>query len=357
MTRRLYKILEIIGILIIFLIAYKLFPFIKLFLDFISKIIMPFFLGFIIAFIFEPFIMFLENKKINRKFAIVILVFIFLGIGFLIFKFAFPLFIKELKMFLEMIPNYLNTFKTIVEKISTKFQKLPVDFQINYDKIEAIVIEKITTMMIKISNNIQGSFSYIFQLLITPIIAIYFLCDYPKIEDKIKNILKSKNKNILYEALSKIKQSLRKYLKGVIIVMVILSIATTFCFLVAGIDYALLFGIIIGVTDIIPYIGPYIGGAIAVIFTIVTRPERALIVLIIIISLQFLESNFLVPKVQSKTMKTHPLLVLLSVAFFGELLGILGMVIAVPLEKIIEIIIMSLKEYKKEKLKKEDIIK
>ena len=188
MTRRLYKILEIIGILIIFLIAYKLFPFIKLFLDFISKIIMPFFLGFIIAFIFEPFIMFLENKKINRKFAIVILVFIFLGIGFLIFKFAFPLFIKELKMFLEMIPNYLNTFKTIVERISTKFQKLPVDFQINYDKIEAIVIEKITTMMIKISNNIQGSFSYIFQLLITPIIAIYFLCDYPKIEDKIKNI-------------------------------------------------------------------------------------------------------------------------------------------------------------------------
>ena len=136
-----------------------------------------------------------------------------------------------------------------------------------------------------------------------------------------------------------IKKSLRNYIKGVLIVMAILSIASSICFLILKIDYAFLFGIIIGVTDIIPYIGPYIGGAIVVIFTIVTNPSKVIILIIVIVVLQLLESNFLVPRIQSKTLETNPILVLLSIAFFGEILGIFGMIIAVPLVKIIEIIV------------------
>ena len=107
------------------------------------------------------------------------------------------------------------------------------------------------------------------------------------------------------------------------------------------IDYAFLFGIIIGVTDIIPYIGPYIGGALVSVFVLVSRPEKLIFVIISIVILQFIESNFLVPKIQSKTLKTNPILVILSVTFFGEIMGIFGMLIAVPLEKIVEIIINS----------------
>ena len=70
MSKRLYKIIEIIGILIIFLIIYHLFPFVNIILKYIFKIIMPFLIAFSIAFIFEPFIVFLEKKKINRKIAI-----------------------------------------------------------------------------------------------------------------------------------------------------------------------------------------------------------------------------------------------------------------------------------------------
>ena len=70
MSKRLYKIIEIIGVLIIFLIIYRLFPFVNIILKYIFKIIMPFLIAFSIAFIFEPFIVFLEKKKINRKIAI-----------------------------------------------------------------------------------------------------------------------------------------------------------------------------------------------------------------------------------------------------------------------------------------------
>lgn len=136
-------------------------------------------------------------------------------------------------------------------------------------------------------------------------------------------------------------------MKGVIVVMLILSLVSSLCFMILGIEYSLIFGLIIGITDIIPYIGSYIGGGIVVIFVLVSKPSLVISVLIVIVILQFLESNFLVPKVQSKTLNTHPLLVLLSVAIFGELFGIFGMIIAVPIEKVIEIIVKSIYCYKK----------
>ena len=330
MSKRLYKIIEIIGILIIFLIIYHLFPFVNIILKYIFKIIMPFLIAFSIAFIFEPFIVFLEKKKINRKIAIGFIVGLFMLILYLLIRFAIPLFIKQLGMLIEMLPNYLNRLEEIIQNITNKFQKLPGNLHIDYDKIESILNEKLSKTIETFTTTLQRSFSYIIQFLITPILAIYFLNDYQKIEQKIKDKLISNKKNVLYHTLSEIKIALRQYVKGVILVMVILTLAASFCFLVVGIDYAFLFGVIIGITDIIPYIGPYIGGAIVVIFTIVSNPSKVLIILIIIIVLQFLEGNFLVPKVQSKTMKTHPIMVLLSVAIFGELLGIFGMIFVVP---------------------------
>ncbi len=342
MANRLYKILEIIGILVIIYIFYKLFPFIRLILQFILKVVLPFVIAFVIAFVLEPIVEFLDKKKIKRKFAILIIGAIFVGVIFLILRFAIPLFVKELGNFMEMLPSYFIKFKAFINQIMTKFQKIPIDWQASYDKIETMVMTKLSEIIINISNNIQRSFSYVLQLLITPILAIYFLSYYPKIEDFVKK--KLIKKEAIYNTLSAIKISLRNYIKGVLIIMVILSVATSFSFLIIGIDYAFLFGIIIGITDIIPYIGPYIGGAIATIFTLVSSPDKVLMVLIIIIVLQFLEGNFLVPKVQSKTMQTNPILVLLSVTFFGELLGIIGMIIAVQMEKIIEIIYHSIKK-------------
>lgn len=347
MSKRLYKIIEIIGVLIIFLIIYRLFPFVNIILKYIFKIIMPFLIAFSIAFIFEPFIVFLEKKKINRKIAIGFIVGLFILIIYLLIRFAIPLFIKQLGMLIEMLPDYLNRLEEIIQNITNKFQKLPGNLHIDYDKIESILNEKLSKTIETFTSTLQRSFSYIIQFLITPILAIYFLNDYQKIEQKIKDKLINNKKIVLYDTLSEIKIALRQYVKGVMLVMVILTLAASFCFLVVGIDYAFLFGVIIGITDIIPYIGPYIGGAIVVIFTIVSNPSKVIIILIIIIVLQFLEGNFLVPKVQSKTMKTHPIMVLLSVAIFGELLGIFGMIIAVPLEKIVEIIIKSFIAYKK----------
>lgn len=151
----------------------------------------------------------------------------------------------------------------------------------------------------------------------------------------------------MYDCLKEIKTSLHQYVKGVLIVMSILSLVTFITFKIIGLEYAFLLALLIGITDIIPYVGPYIGGAIAGIFTLATKPKKFIYVIISIVITQLLESNYLVPKIQSKTLKTNPLIVLFSIAFFGELFGILGILIAVPMSRIIEIIFFAINQTKK----------
>ena len=128
------------------------------------------------------------------------------------------------------------------------------------------------------------------------------------------------------------------YLGGVLLVMVFLILISTVCFFIIGINLPLLWGIIIGLTNIIPYIGPYIGGFIVVIFTLGSMPNKIIPVIAIIVVLQLIESNFITPKVESKTVKVHPILAIFSVALLGKILGIFGMILAIPIVSSIQIV-------------------
>lgn len=349
MPKRLYKILEIIGVLVILFLLYRLFPFIQWIIRLLSKIVLPFIIAFILAFILEPIVVWLEKKKLSRKLAVSFVVFVIVGLLVVAFRYIIPLFSNQIATLIEHIPDYIQQFKAFIDEINEKMAFHSEGFLLDYGKIEEKVLAFLNAQLASIGSFLQKSFSYIVAFLITPVLAIYFLLDYPKIENYIKEKLLEKGKENVYQSCSEVKQSLRQYIKGVLIVMSILSIASACCFFVIGIDYALLFGIIVGITDIIPYIGPYIGGGIVILFTLATSPSKILFVLISIVILQFLEGNFLVPKIQSKTMHTNPILVLLSVAFFGEIMGIFGMIIAVPMVSIIEIILSHFKISKNRK--------
>lgn len=347
MSKKLYKIIEIIGLLIIVYFVFKLFPYLEGIFSIVFKILLPFIIGFGIAFLFESVILWFEKKKIKRKISIWIIVILIGFVIFLIVRFAIPGLIKQISSLIDMIPSYLDSLEEIIDKIDDKFDGFPISFDIDYDKIGEYISSKFEVFLNGFGNFLQRSFSSIINILITPIIAIYFMIDYEKVEKFIKEFLINHNKKEVYIALIDIKRVLRQYFKGVIIVMVILSFVSSLCFMMMGLEYSFIFGLIIGITDIIPYIGPYIGGGIVIIFTFVSNPQMVLTVLIIIIVLQIIESNYLVPKIQSKTLNTHPIMVLVSVAIFGELFGVLGMIIAVPIVKIIEIISKSIYCYKK----------
>ncbi|MDD4000432.1 MAG: AI-2E family transporter, partial [Bacilli bacterium] len=112
-------------------------------------------------------------------------------------------------------------------------------------------------------------------------------------------------------------------------------------------DFAIFFAIIIAITNVIPYLGPYIGAVFPVLYALLTSPSKALVVALAIFLVQQIESNFLTPYINSKRIKTHPLIGILFLLFYGNLFGIIGMIFATPVLAIIRITLKYYNPFKK----------
>jgi predicted PurR-regulated permease PerM len=112
-----------------------------------------------------------------------------------------------------------------------------------------------------------------------------------------------------------------------------------------GMDYPLLLGCIIGVTNIIPYFGPVIGAIPAVILAVTVSLKMVLIVAAIIFLLQFLEGNILSPMIVGKSLHMHPLVIMFALFFGGEIAGVIGLIIAVPLLAVLKVALLHWKEH------------
>ena len=332
------NLIKIILISVIIILLLYLFPVIKSVIIVIIKFLLPFIIGFTIAFLLNPIVSYLEKKKFNRKIVSIIILLFFIGIITLLFVFVVPVLIKEITKLIDNLPEYYTNVVNILIKIGNKFN-LKLDFNSfdlsNIAKMLGVEIEEIFGIFGKI---IQGTFSYVFVTFLSFILSLYFLIDYNKITTNIKNYLINKEKEEIVDTLRKLKKNMYSYFGGLIIVMLFLVIISTISFMIIGINLPLLWGIIIGLTNIIPYFGPYIGGFIVGIFTLGSVPHKIIPVIIVIVVLQLVESNFITPKVESKTVKVHPVLAIFSVLLLGEILGIFGMILAVPVVSSIKII-------------------
>jgi predicted PurR-regulated permease PerM len=112
--------------------------------------------------------------------------------------------------------------------------------------------------------------------------------------------------------------------------------------MIVGLKAPLLFGLICGITNIIPYIGPYLGALPATIVAFTQGVPVGIMTVVSILIVQFVEGNFIQPLVMSKTMKLHPVTILIGLLVFGYFFGVLGMIIATPLVAMIKSIAMFL---------------
>lgn len=343
MDKTLLKILKIIGLLCIIYLLFLIFPMFKTWINWILKISLPFFIGYLGSYLLYPLVEKLNKCKVSYKASVIIIVSIFLVFATFILMLVIPKTIRQFNLLMQNIPMYIENISGFLDKLVEKLSFLPKELLPTPDNLSNLFM-KFGEMVSNNLNNIFENITYYLVLfLISPILIIYFLFDFNNIKNKIKEFLIKKDKEEVLETLSEINRNIRSYFNGVFIVMILLSLFATILFSIIGIDLSLLWGIIIGITNIIPYIGPYIGGAIVVIFTLATSFNKAFSVLVIILVLQLIESNFISPNIHSKTIKTNPILVLLFVTIFGDILGVLGMIIAVPILSIFQILVNKIK--------------
>ena len=131
---------------------------------------------------------------------------------------------------------------------------------------------------------------------------------------------------------------LHSFVKGTLFSSSVLMTMNIIGFLLVGLKAPILFGIFCGITNIIPYIGPYIGAVPAIIVGFSQGTTTGILVLVVITITQMLEGNILHPLIMSKSMKLHPVTIIIGLLIFGSIFGIVGMIIATPCISLLKIL-------------------
>ena len=358
----LHKILKITYILIIIIGIYAatlifkewgIFTFIKV----IFKVLIPFFIGFIIAWLFNPIVTYLHSKKVNRVLGSALVYLVFLGLIFLIVYSIIPVATSQINDLVGGIPSLITD---ITDWIDNVFKNLGND-AIDLTKYKDGIFEAIANIGRDISNGLPAKVMSILTSLISGvgvfalglIIGFYMLLNFDNVSKTMISFFPKRIRNDASELLHRMNTTLQSYVHGTLIVASSIFVLSYVGFLIIGVEAPLLFALFCGITDIIPYAGPYIGGAPVTLIAFSQDPAMGIIVIIYIAIIQCIEGNFLQPVIMGKTMKIHPVTILIGLLIFGHFFGIVGMIVSTPLVALLKTIFMffdekfSLTKYKK----------
>lgn len=301
--------------------------------------LVPLILGITIAYLLNPLVEFLIGRGFSRLTAI-ILIYLSLALGILIVLICIiPIVFKELSKLIDMIPYYTLYIQSFIAGIKKDnvITLLPqgvkdiLDENIRYlEKVLLNSLERVLQMTISI-------FSNAFSLVLAPILGFYLLRDKDVIKKNIYSLIPNSIKPKILSVLKDIDETLGRYIKGQIIVSSVVAVMTTIGLILIQIDYAIVIGIMAGMANIIPYFGPIIGAIPAIAIAALKSPTLIIWVIIVFIIVQQIDSTIISPKIIGTNIGLHPVIVIISLIFGGELFGLVGMLLAIPIVAVFKV--------------------
>lgn len=340
----LYNLLIIFSIFIIVILGNLALPIIYRFFSYIFYLLSPFIVGFFLAFLLHTLVDKIEEQGINRILSVLLVFFTFIIISIYLISSLIPIIFAQVSDLEKQIPHIYKSMVNFIDNFWVRFDFIPDKYRFNMDDVGDWTMNNVINL--NFSKNFMNGILESFNIIVlTPIITYYFLYDYNNIKSRLKKFLCRYNYKFIYNFFKEADEGVGSYFRGLILVMNLMAVVSGLGFSLIGLEYPMLFGFIVGYTNAIPIIGNYIGGIPAVLFALTSSWKLAILTLIVIVVVQLIESNIVTPYIQSKSIDSHPLLILLAFVIFGKCFGIIGMIFAIPLLAIIMLIIKYIRIY------------
>lgn len=329
-------------------------------------ILMPFIMALLLAYLFYLPCRKLETKfnksknRIIRKRArwISILIVYFIAICAIIgiIKFVVPNVYESVMELTSALPGYYEAALSGIDNLSedsiiTKDSLYSILEGLSSIKLEDYLnIEKIT----EYAKGILGIASTIFSIFVTIIVSMYLLAERNEIVEFAKRVCSAifniNIYNVIGKYFRKSNQIFFRFISSQLIDGIVIGILTSIAMSILGVKYAILLGFMIGIFNLIPYLGAIIAVVIAAIITLLTGGlSKAIWMIIIVTILQQIDANIINPKITGTSLKISPILIIFSVTVVGSYFGIIGMFLAVPIVAVIKLIVLDYISYKEEK--------
>lgn len=303
-----------------------------------QEILIPVLLSFIFAIILRPIAHFMRHK-LYFPHVIAVMITVLLFVLFFIGLFAF--------LSLQ-ISDMANDFNKIQQNFTIHLQNIQQYIRYNFnisrqeqkqylDTATADSLEKgkelLGTTLISFTDTLVNLILIPIYTFLILLYRTHFMLFFSKLIDK-------EHHTNLQDILSQIKVAVKSYIVGLIIEMIMVSILTTVGFMIIGVKYAVLLGIITGLLNLIPYIGILVAGALSIIASLTGSPDLSIIIGVIVVNIivQIIDNNILVPLVVSSKVQINAFVSIVGIIIGGALSGISGMFLAIPIIAILKVI-------------------
>ena len=306
----------------------------SLFLSFILAVFLTYLLG--------PLVDAMEKKGMTRTGAILLSYLCIFFVACSVFLYGVPRLVDQMNVLVQTLPSYTVQFEEIVVLIQEKLNVLGLpaaDGQVLEDRVRWLQ-DIIFQVAEKLLSGFWGFLNYLFKIVLAPVFSFYLLKDLGRVRPKVYSILPSQWRGGALELWHEIDKVLGSFFRGYLTVAVIVGGLVAVVLAVLGMDFALMLGLLAGLAELIPYFGPLIGAVPAVALALLKSSWMAVKVGIAFIVIHQLEGMIISPKILGNRVGIHPLLVILSVMLGGELYGLPGIILSVPLAAVIKVIVL-----------------
>ena len=325
------KMMYIFAIVVVFF-ALKEFGILSKVGDVLASL-MPFYVGVVICWISKPLANRIRKIGLSKGISAIIALIIIFAIIFVALAYIIPLIVSQVTALVKDLPTI---YSSAALKINTVIEnKLETTFRLSTSIGDLSIFSKFLNFENIVSYSID-TVSALGSLLISFVTAVMISFFMVKDMDRTKNniivfISKNKKDSNTYKMLTEMDELINSYVRGLILDSIIVGILTFILCLIMGFKYAVVFGITITFLNLIPYIGAIVSYAIMTIYAFtVGGPVTAIITLICSFGIQLLDANFLQPNIIAKSVNLHPVVVICGLLVFGEIFGVAGMVLAMP---------------------------
>ena len=306
------------------------------FLFLVRDVVLSFLIGGILAyFLYRP-VLWMERKGIIRAWAIIILyVVLIVSLGSILW-FTIPNLIKELSNVAALLPEYSKELEEFLDQINGMQWpgKLDEIIRQNTYNFENYIYATLQSFISGASSLASKALIIVFA----PIMAFYILKDWDGIKTALANLLPPVVRREFGGLARQIDCVIIEFSKGYLMISAMIGVLIGIAAALIGVKYALLIGIISAVGELIPYFGPILGGIPAIGLALAQSPSDAMYMAAAIVVIQQIESNIITPRLMGDRVGMHPLMMVFALLAGGELMGIGGMLIAVPLASTLKII-------------------
>lgn len=297
-------------------------------------VIMPFFLALLFAYLLQPLVRRLLGLEVCAPAAVVVVYLYFFLLIWLIISLCLPILTSQFSNLLDYLPQLMAQLRLLAQDLSARWEglALPAFLEQALPTAGESLAAGLTKFLGNTANSLSPLLRWGLYAALTPFLAFYMLLDRGQAKRRLLSWAPVGERNELLRLSGDVDHLLRQFVLGYLLVSCAMALLCAGFYWAAGLDYALALGLIMGVANLIPYFGPFLGAAPAVVIALFQGGVAlALLIAVGLVVLQQLEGSVITPKVMGDRVGLHPLTTIFAVLAGGWLFGVLGAILAVPL--------------------------